>query len=150
MTDEIANPMPTIERLLSVTNAHDVDGIVGCFADDYALESPLHPARSFSGKEQVRRNWDRILYEVTDLEARVLRAARDGNSAWTEWEMTGTRRDGGRHCMRGVFIFEVVAGLIAKGRMFLEPVDTSGDDANAGLGRILGPQPPPGPQGQKP
>jgi ketosteroid isomerase-like protein len=138
MTETDANPMRTIERLLAAANAHDVEGIVACFAEEYSLESPIHPARSFKGNEQVRRNWTQIFGAVGDLRARVLASACDANVAWTEWEMVGTRRDGGAHCMRGVFIFTVEAQRIVRGKMFLEPVDAGAADANEGLRQALG------------
>jgi len=134
--------LPVVERLVLATNAHDIEGIVACFADDYWLEAPLHPARSFRGKEQVRRNWTQILRAIPDVQARVLRAATDEGSVWTEWEMSGTRPDGGNHLMRGVFIFGVADGLLRWGRMFLEPVDESPLDMDAALQtRVLGPRP---------
>jgi hypothetical protein len=65
--------------------------------------------------------------------ARVLRSAAADDSVWTEWEMTGTRPDGGKHLMRGVFIFGVADGLLQWGRMFLEPVDESSLDMDAAV-----------------
>jgi ketosteroid isomerase-like protein len=132
-----ASPMATIERLVRATNAHDVEGIVACFAEGYALESPLHPARSFRGKQQVRTNWTQILGAIPNLEARLVGSACDGAIAWTEWEMVGTRRDGHAQCMRGVFIFRVKGDLIEGGRMFLEPVDAAAADMNEGLRQVL-------------
>jgi ketosteroid isomerase-like protein len=149
MSEANTDPMPTIERLLGATNAHDVEGIVACFAEGYTLDSPAHPARSFRGKQQVRRNWTQILAAVGDLEARLLGFARDGCVAWTEWEMVGTRRDGAAHWMRGVFIFRVEDGSIVSGRMFLEPVDSSTADANDGLRQVLASQEG-GPRGHTP
>jgi ketosteroid isomerase-like protein len=137
MSEANTDPMPTIERLLRATNTGDVDAIVACFSEGYTLDSPLHPARSFRGNEQVRRNWMQILGAVRDLRASILGFARDGRSAWTEWEMVGTRRDGGAHCMRGVFIFRVEDGCIVSGRMFLEPVDMSTSDADDGVRQVL-------------
>ncbi len=134
---EAEAPLATIERLVRVTNAHDLEGIVSCFAEDYALESPIHPARSFRGTEQVRRNWTQILGGVPDIEARVLRSSCDADTVWTEWEMAGTRRDGARQVLRGVFIFGVTGGLIRWGRMFLEPVDASLVDQDAALRATL-------------
>ena len=121
-----------VERLLRATNEHDLDGVVACFADDYENQTPAHPARSFRGSEQVRRNWEQIFAFVPDLEARVVRQATDGATLWTEWEMSGTRRDGSRHEMRGVIIFGVHDGRAAWARFYLEPVDTQAgtyDDA---------------------
>src|SRR4051812_15739270 len=115
-------PIATIERLVRTTNAHDIEGIVSCFAEDYTLEAPAHPERSFRGREQVRRNWTQFIGDVPDIQARIVRSTSDGTTVWTEQEMSGTRRDGAAHLMRGVFIFGVSEGLVRWGRMFLEPV----------------------------
>jgi ketosteroid isomerase-like protein len=129
----------TIDRLAAATNAHDPEAIAACFADDYELTSPIHPARSFRGAARVRENWRQILAAVPDIAVRVVRAAYDGDVAWTEWEMTGTRRDGAKHEMVGVFVFGVRAGVIGWGRMFLEPVDRSCADANAPVRAVTRP-----------
>jgi len=127
------NPVAAIERLVHATNSHEVERVVACFASDYRLESPLHPARSFSGQEQVRRNWTQIFAGVPDLQARLVAHAVEGDTVWTEWEMTGTRRDGKPHLMRGVFVFGVAGGLIRTGRMFFEPVDDSPADMDSAV-----------------
>ena len=57
-----------MDRLCAATNAHDLDGIVGCFAEDYRNETPVHPARGFVGREQVRRNWQQIFAFVPDVD----------------------------------------------------------------------------------
>lgn len=58
-----------LERLLDATNAHDLDALTDCFAVDYANETPAHPDRSFTVREQVRRNWTQIFTGVPDLKA---------------------------------------------------------------------------------
>ena len=131
------SPLATVERLVEATNAHDVEGIVACFSDDYALEAPAHPGRSFKGTEQVRRNWTQIFAAIPNISARLLRSAIDGDSAWTEWEMSGARPDGALHLMRGVFIFGITAGKVRWGRMFLEPVEAAGADMDRALGAQL-------------
>jgi len=112
-----------VGRLLQATNDHDIEALVACFAEEYRNETPTHPARSFSGRGQVRRNWEQIFGFVADLHAEVLSSAIDGDRAWTEWEMTGTRRDGTPHRMRGVVIFDTDEGLARSARFYLEPVD---------------------------
>jgi hypothetical protein len=44
-------------RLTAAQNAHDLDGMLACFHEDYRSEQPLFPARTFQGIEQVRTNW---------------------------------------------------------------------------------------------
>jgi ketosteroid isomerase-like protein len=117
------DPQEMVDRLVSATNDHDLDGLVACFAEDYDNETPIHPARSFHGRDQVRRNWEQIFAGVPDLRAEVVRRATDGDTAWTEWTMTGTRRDGTAHRMGGVILFGVRDGVARWARFYLEPVD---------------------------
>ena len=86
-----------LARLERATNAHDVNAVVACFAADYRNETPAHPERSFTGREQVRRNWEQIFAAIPDITAKVLRSAVNGDEVWSEWEHRGTRRDGSAH-----------------------------------------------------
>lgn len=115
-----------LDRLLRAVNAHDLEGLVSCFAADYLNETPVHPQRGFRGAEQVRRNWAQIL-TIPDLHAEVPRHSLDGDRLWTEWEMSGSRPGGAPFLMRGVVIF-TVDQTIRSARFYLEPVeDTDGD-----------------------
>ncbi len=114
-----------VDRLVQATNDHDLDALAECFAEDYANETPVHPSRSFSGRAQVRQNWEQIFAFVPDLRAEVTSSTIAGETAWTEWEMTGTRRDGTVHQMRGVIVFGVRAGVAQWARFYLEPVDSA-------------------------
>lgn len=116
-------PQEMVDRLVRATNEHDIEAMVACFAEDYENETPAHPTRRFRGREQVRRNWEQIFAFVPDVQAEVLAGATEGDTAWTEWSMTGTRRDGTAHLMRGVIIFVVRDGLAQSARFYLEPVD---------------------------
>lgn len=130
--------LAVIERLRTATSEHDLEGIVSCFTDDYVNETPAHPARGFAGPEQVRLNWSRILGAVPDISASVTRAAVDGDTVWTEWEMRGTRGDGSAHLMRGVIIFRVRDDLLCAARFYLEPVDDSDVRIDEAVGRSIG------------
>jgi Ketosteroid isomerase-related protein len=113
-----------VNRLFEATNAHDVESLTRCFAEDYVNETPLHPSRGFRGRDQVRTNWTAIFQGVPDIRAEIVRSAYDGNDAWVECEMAGLRRDGAPHLMRGIIVFQVENGLISSARFYLEPVDT--------------------------
>lgn len=114
------------DRLVDATNRHDLEALVSCFDDGFLNETPLHPARSFNGSEQVRRNWAQIFSAVPDVEAEVTRRAVDGDTVWLEWEMRGNRAQGARHLMRGVTIFGVRGDRFAWVRFYLEPVEEAG------------------------
>ena len=128
-------PSAVVRRLRAVTNAHDIDLIVACFASDYRNQTPAHPARNFVGNEQVRRNWTQILAAIPDISTEILASAVSGTMVWTEWEHRGTRRDGTAHLMRGVIVFAIAGGLIASARFFLEPVEEASGDVDAAVQR---------------
>jgi ketosteroid isomerase-like protein len=131
-------PAAMLARLEQATNDHDVETLVDCFAVDYVNETPVHPARGFRGREQVRSNWRQIFAGVPDLRAAVRRSAVDGGTVWSEWEMWGTRRDGAAHLMRGVVVFDVEDGRATAARFYLEPVDHGSTDVNAAVQTAVG------------
>jgi ketosteroid isomerase-like protein len=130
------DPTSLVRRLAAATNAHDLDALVACFADDYLNETPVHPARGFRGAEQVRRNWAQLFAGLPDLSARVLATAGAGDTVWSEWEISGTRRDGTAHLMRGVIIFGVTAGQATSARFYLEPVEHVSGGVDAAISRV--------------
>ena len=130
----------TLDRLLRATNDHDLAALVECFAPDYRNETPAHPARGFDGRDQVRKNWEQIFANVPDVCAAVLRRAADGDTIWSEWEMSGTRRDGSPHLMRGVVIFGVRDDRASWARFYLEPVVDDGADVNAAVRQAVAPR----------
>jgi ketosteroid isomerase-like protein len=57
------------ERLVQAMNAHDLEAHVACFRDDYRSDQPAHPARTFTGREQVRQNWSKLFESIPDFRA---------------------------------------------------------------------------------
>jgi hypothetical protein len=133
-----SGPLDLVERLAAATTAHDLEGIVRCFAPTYVNETPAHPGRGFVGAEQVRRNWTMILDGVPDITARVLASSVDGTTVWSEWELSGTRRDGAAHLIRGVIIVEVRDDLAQAARFYLEPVEADSGPVDAAVARAVG------------
>lgn len=129
--------IPVLDRVVAAVNNHDLESLVACFADDYANVTPVHPGRGFVGRDQVRTNWSRIFVGVPDVRARVSRAAVDGSTVWTEWELIGTRRDATAFLLRGVVIFQILGNAVQAATFYLEPVDEVTGDADAAIGRIL-------------
>lgn len=132
------DPRALLERVVSAVDAHDLDGLVSCFAEGYVNETPAHPQRGFRGNQQVRRNWAQIFAGVADIRARVPRSAVDGDTLWTEWELSGTRSDGTAFLLRGVVIFVVTGATITSARFYLEPVEETSGDVDAHTRRVLG------------
>jgi ketosteroid isomerase-like protein len=126
-----------LANLGDAVNSHDLNAVADCFTEDYRNDTPVHPARSFSGREQVRDNWRQIFGGVPDIRATLLRSAGDGDSAWAEWEFAGTRRDGAAHLMRGVTVFGLREGRASWSRFYLEPVDDDGTGVHEHIDRTL-------------
>lgn len=127
-----------IERLAGAINAHDPDGVADCFDDEVESVQPAHPARTFRGREQVRRNWAQILGGVPDLRATLVRCVAEGDGAWSEWHWTGTRGDGQPFEMRGVTIQRFRGDVIASVRFYMEPVDGGGPDVAGAIRGAVG------------
>jgi ketosteroid isomerase-like protein len=124
-TETHAGPAAVVGRLERATNEHDLETLVACFASDYRNETPAHPERGFTGRDQVRANWSQIFAAIPDLTCQVVGCAVDGDTVWSEWEHRGTRPDGTPHLMRGVIIFGVADGVAAWARFYLEPVQAA-------------------------
>jgi ketosteroid isomerase-like protein len=126
------------DRLRDAVNGHDLDAMVRCFATDFVNETPVHPTRSFRGRDQVRKNWAQIFAAVPNLEADMINCTSQSDTVWMEWEMRGTRLDGAHHLMRGVSIFEVLDDAFVSVRFYLEPVEQTGVGIDAAIQSALG------------
>src|SRR5258706_1857193 len=102
MDTRTSSGLAVAERLRAAMNLHDLDAMAGCFAADFVNETPAHPARSFRGRDQARKNWAQIFAAVPNLEAELADSSSTGDTVWTEAEMRGTRPDGGPHLIRAV------------------------------------------------
>jgi ketosteroid isomerase-like protein len=120
------NAQMMIDRLAAAMNAHDLEALAECFDENVASEQPVHPARGFTGRAQVRKNWAQIFRGVPDLRAELVRAAADGDTAWAEWDWSGTRVDGTPHRLRGVTILGIRGDRAAWVRFYMEPVEQGG------------------------
>lgn len=149
MADTPGPGQALLDRLTAAVHRRDVDALVDCFTPDYRNETPAHPAQGFTGRDQVRRNWEQIFAVMPDLTATVLRSCCQDEVVWSEWEMTGTRPDGTAQQMAGVMIFGVRDGRFSWVRFYLEPVQAGGPDASQALrqhvGAGTGPAPRPSP-----
>jgi ketosteroid isomerase-like protein len=130
-------PYAVVERIKRATNDHDLDALADCFTSDYESVWPVHPARTFVGTDQVRRNWDQIFRSVPDVTVDVVGFVVSGDDVWSEWEFAGNRVDGNPFLMRGVIAMHVEDGRAAYARFFLEPVETDAEEANAAVRRLV-------------
>jgi hypothetical protein len=141
MTTTTATGSHTVlNRLHQAINDHDLDAIVACFSLDYRNDTPAHPARSFVGRDQVRRNWLQILAAVPDLTAVLVGSHADDGAVWAEWDWSGTRADVTPLRMRGVTILGIEGDAIDWARFYMEPVDKDGVGVDAAVRAQVGPR----------
>lgn len=137
-TQRTDDPLTLHERLVRAQNAHDLEGMLACFDPGYRSEQPAHPARAFTGTDQVRKNWSALLAAIPDFRADVLRTAVNGETLWTEAHWSGTKADGSPLDEMIVTIFGVRDGRIAWGRLYGEEVERDGTDIDETVRRIAG------------
>jgi ketosteroid isomerase-like protein len=134
-----------IDRLAAAMNAHDLDAAAGFFHEDYGSEQPAHPGRAFTGRAQMRANWEAMFAGVPDFRAEICRSVQDGDTTWTEWRWSGTRSDGQAFAMRGVTLFEITNGQIAAGRLYMEDVERDPTSIEQAVQDLSGHRPRPAP-----
>jgi SnoaL-like protein len=132
-----------LERLDDAMNAHDARRVASLCAVDYRSAQPLHPNRGFGGSAQVLENWSSVFDGVPDFRSELIASSQDGELEWGEWYWHGHHVDGSPFAMRGATIFVVRDGLIAEGRLYMEPVEADGGEIQAAVQELY--KPPPGP-----
>jgi ketosteroid isomerase-like protein len=128
------------ERLARAMNAHDLEAHLSCFDENYRSDQPVHPARAFTGREQVRRNWSELFESIPDFRAEILRLAVVDETEWVEWHWQGTKADGSPLEERGVTIMGIRNDRIAWGRLYLEEIQEEGEDIQETVRRMAGRQ----------
>lgn len=120
------DPADLVRRWVSALSEHDVDEAADCFAESYFDQAPARRGEEVHGREEVRRNFERVFAELPDLRAEALGIAINGHQVWLEWRMYGTRRDGTTMEFAGVNVFEVIGGRFGTGRIYTELVRDAG------------------------
>lgn len=128
-----------LEHLTAAQNAHDAARFTSYFSEDYQSDQPAHPERTFSGRSLVLENWSSVFAGVPDFRADLLASCCDGNVEWGEVSWHGHHTDGSTFAMRGVIIVTVRDGLIAAGRLYVEPVEQSGADIGVAVQQLYRP-----------
>jgi ketosteroid isomerase-like protein len=107
----------TLKSFLAAFNAHDLDGIMGYFADDCELLMPRGPepeGRRFVGKTAVREGLASRFAGVPDVHYGDDRHWVAGTLGVSTWLLTGTTKDGEQLRVRGVDLLEFRGGKIIK------------------------------------
>jgi ketosteroid isomerase-like protein len=120
---------PTVEllrRFLDAFNRHDLDSIMGYFADDCVFYMPrgTNPRGDrFVGKNQVRAGLARRFEGIPDVHYGNDQHWVCGDVGVSEWTLTGTSVSGQRIEVRGVDLLEFARGKITRKDSFWKIVE---------------------------
>ena len=128
-----------LQGLEQAWRARDPEQFAALFAEDYRSSQPIHPGWEFVGRDQVLANWTSVFQGVPDFTATLVAASADTDPVWAEWEWDGHHVDGSVFAMRGVTVLVVRDGLIAEGRLYVEPVDRPEGDIDAAVQELYRP-----------
>lgn len=106
-----------LEGLAEAFNAHDIDRIMDCFADDCSLDMPRGPepnGKRYVGKEQVRRGLLTRFEKTPDVHYGDVEHFHDGETGISRWLLTGTTLDGERIEVRGCDFYTIRGGKVVR------------------------------------
>jgi hypothetical protein len=112
-----------LNRLFTAINQHDISLLESCFHPEYQSIQPVHPDRSFVGRDRVVENWTWVFNRFPDFKAELLDYGIHNCTVWTEWKWTGTSRSNDSTEVRGVMIFTIEGDVAVRGRLYLESVN---------------------------
>lgn len=106
-----------LEGLAEAFNAHDIDRIMDCFADDCSLDMPRGPdpnGKRYVGKDQVRRGLLTRFEKTPDVHYGDVEHFHDGETGISRWLLTGTTLDGERIEVRGCDFYTIRGGKVVR------------------------------------
>ncbi|WP_377640386.1 nuclear transport factor 2 family protein [Oryzobacter terrae] len=107
-----------LTRLLAAFNAHDLDEIMGFFAEDCVLETPRGAdpwGTRFEGREAVREGLAQRFRGLPDVHYGEDEHWVVGNRGVSRWLLTGTTTDGESVRVRGCDLLDLDdAGLVRR------------------------------------
>ena len=115
-----------LEGLLEAFNRHDLDAIMGYFADDCVFYMPRGAAPRgdrYAGKHEVREGLAKRFEGIPDVHYGDDRHWACGDLGVSEWTLTGTSKSGQRIEVRGVDLLEFVGGKVVRKDSFWKIIE---------------------------
>ncbi len=107
----------TLKAILDAFNQHDLDAIMGFFADDCSFDMPRGPepwGARYTGKAEVRRALATRFAGLPDVHYGDDRHWVSGNLGVSEWLLTGTTPEGRNVRVRGCDLWEFADGKVVR------------------------------------
>ena len=110
MTEEEKSNYELLLELHAAFNAHDLDRIMGHFAEDASLDMPRGSkpwGTRFTGRDGVRKGLATRFETTPDVHYGEARHWVSGRMGVSEWLLTGTTTDGSKVEVRGCDHYEI-------------------------------------------
>ncbi len=117
MSEQYSSSIAAAKAILDAFNAHDLDRIMGFFADDCSLDMPRGPdpwGQRLAGKAAVREGLAGRLKGLPDVHYGEARHWSSGNMVASEWLLTGTGPGGEKVRVRGCDHYEFRDGKVVR------------------------------------
>lgn len=126
MSDEQMPTVETLKQFLEAFNRHDLDAIMGFFAEECSMDLPRGPypwGTRCVGREQVRAGCASRFAGLPDAHYRDDCHWVSGNMGFSEWTLSGTMPSGERVLVRGTDHLEFRDGKIVRKNSYWKIVD---------------------------
>ena len=127
---EITRPGAVTVQLLEdigdAFNRHDVDAIIGFFAEDGDFDNAKGPeiyGRRHAGKAELRAFFSELMATLPDIQWHAIDNRVDGDKGYSEWHRKATLPDGTVQDWLGLDIFTFKDGLIVKKDTYFKIVE---------------------------
>ena len=114
---QISQNVRLLEQLADAFNSHDLDRIMGFFADDCSLDMPRGSApwgTRYTGKPAVRKGLQTRFEMLPDVHYGEVRHFATETMGVSEWLVTGTLRSGASVNVRGCDHYEFREGKVIR------------------------------------
>ena len=109
--------MAMLKAIATAFDEHDLDGIMGHFADDAVFDAPRGPdpwGTRFEGLAEIRRAFAARFSGIPDVRYQRGPAFRRRRPGASEWTLSGTTTDGQRIEVRGCDLWTLRDGKVVK------------------------------------
>lgn len=109
--------LATLDALAAAFNAHDIDAIMGFFAEDCSLDMPRGPephGTRYTGRDAVRRGLMTRFETTPDVHYGEVEHLACGSTGISRWLLTGTTMAGEAVRVRGCDFYSFRDGRVVR------------------------------------
>jgi ketosteroid isomerase-like protein len=117
MTTDEQRVLEALECLAAGFNGHDIDAIMGFFAEDCSLDLPRGPephGTRYVGRDQVRRGIMSRFETTPDVQYDDVENFASGSTGMSRWLLTGTTPQGEKVRVRGCDFYTFRDGKVTR------------------------------------